>query len=283
MKFEAKPQQAFLIFSMLFGATPEQREPTRTDAGKILGDTKLRDELIREHLIREEERRSESNRKATHLILDDGAWDWATKNLGSTVSATKGAAPLLQSVLARLGAFLETHDHALSEFVAAGQKTAEEPTAAPTSTPKSAAARKARAARKSTSPKPAAARKPKAAAKPKARTKTTATKPVATASKPVTAKTPIAPSAGGQRLEERIRAACLQLTNGSTKQRVRLKDLRQALDEDRTEVDRVLQAMQREGLLVLYKIDNPAELTHEDERAALYIANNPRHLVYLEG
>jgi hypothetical protein len=40
--------------------------------------------------------------------------------------------------------------------------------------------------------------------------------------------------------------------------------------------------MQRSGRIVLYKLDNPAEISAEDEAAALFIAGEPRHIVYLE-
>ena len=44
----------------------------------------------------------------------------------------------------------------------------------------------------------------------------------------------------------------------------------------------MLLEMQVAGRLVLYKLDNPTEITREDEQAALFIAGQPRHLVYLE-
>jgi hypothetical protein len=50
----------------------------------------------------------------------------------------------------------------------------------------------------------------------------------------------------------------------------------------RAQLDAALTSMQRTGQLVLFRIENPAELTAADESAALYIAGNPRHLVYLE-
>jgi len=43
-----------------------------------------------------------------------------------------------------------------------------------------------------------------------------------------------------------------------------------------------LLAMQTAGQVVLYKLDNNAEISADDERAALYIEGQPRHVVYLE-
>jgi hypothetical protein len=83
-------------------------------------------------------------------------------------------------------------------------------------------------------------------------------------------------------LEARVREACLNLAQGHTKQRIRLTDLRREVHAPREVVDQALTAMQNSGKLVLMRLDNPAELTQEDDAAALSIAGNPRHLVYLE-
>ncbi len=86
----------------------------------------------------------------------------------------------------------------------------------------------------------------------------------------------------GVDLTAAVRSACLELANGKTKERIRLKDLRRRLDLGREVLDEALLRMQQSGGLVLMRLDNPAELTQEDESAALQIAGNPRHLVYLE-
>jgi hypothetical protein len=84
-------------------------------------------------------------------------------------------------------------------------------------------------------------------------------------------------------VEARIRSAYLTLTRGASKQRVLLKDLRRQVDAPRQEVDDALLAMQERRLLVLMKLDNPSELTSDDEAAALRVAGNPRHLLYFQG
>jgi hypothetical protein len=87
---------------------------------------------------------------------------------------------------------------------------------------------------------------------------------------------------GPRMLDDEVRLACLALAHGETRKRVRLKDLRPKLTIPRDALDRTLLAMQTSGQLVLYKLDNPAEITTEDEKAALLIAGQPRHIVYLE-
>jgi hypothetical protein len=81
----------------------------------------------------------------------------------------------------------------------------------------------------------------------------------------------------------RIRDTVLGLTGGRSRQRVRLAALRERLPElPRRELDSILLAMQSDEQLVLYRLDNPAELRPADEQAALLIGTSPRHLVYLE-
>jgi hypothetical protein len=79
-----------------------------------------------------------------------------------------------------------------------------------------------------------------------------------------------------------IRDAYLGLTYGEKRRRVRLADLRTQVGVSRPVLDATLLAMQKDGLLVLYKLDNPAEISEADRESALYIADEPRHVVYLE-
>mgnify|MGYP001551716920 CR=1 FL=1 len=82
-------------------------------------------------------------------------------------------------------------------------------------------------------------------------------------------------------LTERVRKVALEL--GGVGQRVLLRDLRPRFaDVDRAEFDRALLELQKAERAVLYRLDNTLELTPEDERAALLVAGNPRHVVYLE-
>jgi hypothetical protein len=80
-----------------------------------------------------------------------------------------------------------------------------------------------------------------------------------------------------------IRTTSLELGGGMTRVRVRLRELRARLrDVSRDRLDRALVDLQNAGSLVLYRIDDPMDIKPEDERAALQINGNPRHILYLE-
>lgn len=80
----------------------------------------------------------------------------------------------------------------------------------------------------------------------------------------------------------RIRETCLALGGGRTDTRVRLKNLRAALsDVPRERLDAALFALQREGGLALYHLDDPRQRDAEDEAAAIEVLNSRFHIVYL--
>lgn len=84
-------------------------------------------------------------------------------------------------------------------------------------------------------------------------------------------------------LPSRVEEACLQLTGGQRKQRVRLSALRQSLlDVPRQALDQTLIALQDAGRAVLYRDDNSAGLKEADHEAALLVGGSPRHIIYLE-
>jgi len=82
--------------------------------------------------------------------------------------------------------------------------------------------------------------------------------------------------------EQAIREAYLGLTHGEKRRRIRLADLRRKVAVPHEVLNDTLLAMQNAGQVVLYKLDNTAEISADDEQAALYIADQPRHIVYLE-
>jgi hypothetical protein len=84
-------------------------------------------------------------------------------------------------------------------------------------------------------------------------------------------------------IQKQIRAAYLSLTNGRTKERVLLKDLRPRVPAVSADFDAAIQAMQTAQSVVLAGLDNVAERTPEVEAAAIYVGENPRHMVYLQG
>jgi hypothetical protein len=84
-------------------------------------------------------------------------------------------------------------------------------------------------------------------------------------------------------LSERVEAACLNLTCGQRKQRVRLSALRGNMtDVPREALDQALLDLQDAGRAVLYRDDNSAALTDADHAAALVVGEAPRHIIYLE-
>ena len=222
MKFEANPWQRFLILSMVFGETLEEREPKQSEAS---GSSDDRKKLMQVGLVRVEKRG-----RAGHLVLEEKAWDFVVENLGRPLPKTALAAKLLTTVLQRVASLLETNELSIHDVVGVGA--------------------------------PAVLREPSSVVAP--------------------AKATSSNGEQGSATEEQIRAACLSLAGGQTGKRIRLADLRNKVLANRESLDALLQSMQQAGRLVLYKMDNPAEVTPEDERAALVIKGYPRHIVYLE-
>lgn len=83
-------------------------------------------------------------------------------------------------------------------------------------------------------------------------------------------------------LPQRIRAAYLDATGGRLNTRALLKDIRARLaDVERRELDKALEAMQRDDDAVLYPLDNHAEITDGDRAAAISFAGEPRHILWI--
>lgn len=102
---------------------------------------------------------------------------------------------------------------------------------------------------------------------------------------PTAAPTPIpAPAfAGPGDLPARVRAAYLAVTGGRLATRALLKDLRSRLAEvPREMLDETLKQMQRDQAAILYRLDNAVELTAADHAAALHIAGEPRHILWIK-
>ncbi|MFG1421537.1 hypothetical protein [Roseixanthobacter liquoris] len=94
--------------------------------------------------------------------------------------------------------------------------------------------------------------------------------------------TPELPPVSPEGLPKRIRDTYLAVTGGSLNVRVLLADLRPCLaDVPRATLDAALIAMQREGNAILYRMDNSAALSGADRDAALSIAGEPRHMLWI--
>jgi DNA-binding PadR family transcriptional regulator len=85
------------------------------------------------------------------------------------------------------------------------------------------------------------------------------------------------------RLETRIRQAYLVVTGDRINTRARLYDVRERLNDiDRAVLDETLKRMQRERQIALYPLDNKAEITDADRKAAIYFSGEPRHILWIE-
>ncbi len=86
-------------------------------------------------------------------------------------------------------------------------------------------------------------------------------------------------------LDARIRAACLELGGGREAVRVRLADLRRRLaDVPADELTTGVRELSRRGELTLYPLDDPRQVTPDDEAAAIHSSTDvPQHILYYGG
>lgn len=80
---------------------------------------------------------------------------------------------------------------------------------------------------------------------------------------------------------ELIREAYLKI-GGRFSTRVRLSDLRAALDVDRATLDQTLIEMMRSRALTLYGLDYGRDITAADEAAALVVGGRPTYVVIID-
>jgi hypothetical protein len=82
-------------------------------------------------------------------------------------------------------------------------------------------------------------------------------------------------------VEERVERACRELNARKPDTAIRLTQLRAQLPEvPRSAVDAELGRLHAAGRIALYRDDNSAAVTSDDERAALSVGGEPRHLLY---
>ncbi len=73
------------------------------------------------------------------------------------------------------------------------------------------------------------------------------------------------------------------LVRGKPGKPIRLAVLRKSLpDLTHAQIDRALHDLHEAGLIALYRQDNPQAITPADERAALFVGSEPRHLLYVK-
>jgi hypothetical protein len=211
LSFKPNPKQALVMWHLLITGN----EPKLSDVKPELKPAE-RKPLEEAGLIALEKRG-----RSKHMVLTDRAWEWALDHFDAEVSKSSSAAPVLQTLLVKLKAYLQLHAIPLAELLGPQDEQVVG-----------------------------------------------------------SGITPIPP----HNLEEKVRAAYTSVAGGTYNVRVRLSELRRYLDElSREEVDSTLLAMQLEGKLVLMHLDDPQEITLEDEQAAVDVSGHKRHLVYMKG
>nr|WP_240966658.1 hypothetical protein [Nodosilinea sp. P-1105] len=158
--------------------------------------------------------RVEKRGRASHIVLEDKAWDWLAMRLQSPdfgvqfPSRATTAIPTFQVLLEKLGAFLRSRQISLADFL------------------------------------------------------TTASQSNLDRSQKN--------EAANHDLIECIRDTYLQITSGKRNVRVKLAALRHSLvNFSQKEVDQALETMELAGNLVLMHLDDPEEITPEDDKAAV--------------
>jgi len=90
------------------------------------------------------------------------------------------------------------------------------------------------------------------------------------------------PAATQSSLSDQVRSACLTLTGGEFERRVRLADLRELLPgHSREALDGVLLQMDQSREIQLMMLEQPSDVTPVDRAAAMFIAGQPKHVLYL--
>lgn len=106
--------------------------------------------------------------------------------------------------------------------------------------------------------------------------------PMAPARAAPPAAPPQPPAAQAPDLATRIAQTAYELAGGKWNSRVLLRDLKARFPDVPNEVlDETLKRMQSEQGGVLYRQDNRAQLTEADHAAALHIAGQPRHMLWI--
>jgi hypothetical protein len=262
---------------MVFGETEAEREPMQSE---VMLTPAERDALRKARLIDVE---PATPRRGKRISLTDAGWAWAAENMNAELPDTP-AARVLRTVLGLLDKHLDAHHEGLAHFVSLLAKS---PANQQMARKKRRSAKKSRQANKADGAKQKSVGKnPRAnvaVAQPK-RTRQAARKAPLPRSAPRAKRPPASLEAKPNiPLAERIRTTALEIAQGATRTRVRLRDLRARLpDVTRADLDRELLELQRRHVLVLYRIDDPTDISREDESAAMIVADNPRHILYLE-
>ena len=232
-------------------------------AGGLSGKP-LRDGLIRSRLISEEKQEKKVPGKRTtrplFIILEDRGWAWLSDHMDLPIWRSNTASDVLQGLVSQLRAYMDRQQIALGELLSNTQAASH---AAGISDHQDAIVN-------------AAADTPRADT-PRAET------PRADTPRADTPRAEI-PRADTAVVRQEIAATYARLASKQSNSRVRLAAIRHELSEfAREDVDVALRAMLNDGEIVLNRLDNPAEITLEDEAAMIKTSlGDPRHIMHME-
>jgi hypothetical protein len=125
MTFQPNPRQALLLWRMITGETPEEREPMLSKAKPDLSSAE-KQALIKAGFIESEQREGKARRAANFLVLTDRAWAWAGSCSDHTLARSQESTAALQALLHRLIPFLKRRGFALAELFAESSPDEEE-------------------------------------------------------------------------------------------------------------------------------------------------------------
>jgi hypothetical protein len=242
MSFEPNERQALLLWTMIAGATPNERQPMWSAARPDL-DASERTALVTHGFVEKTRRMSKKGAPANFMALTDKAWEWASHAHDIEIMHSKFASGALQGLLRRLVPFLERREVALAELFQDDPPILDD----------------AKASRENERCEPRDELTSSVVTPPSA--------PTATADSLRTRVEQTCLSLAGGAKKSRVRLSALRKALPAI---------------SRQQLDAALIDLQRERRLVLYREDNTPALTAEDHAAALLVGDSPRHLVYLE-
>lgn len=283
MEKNPDPAQTLLLWHL----ATHGGEAWLADLPATLASKPRRSGLIRDGLIAEEKqprpRPGKRTVQALRLTLQEKGWAWLADHLQAPLSPSKAAAEVLQGLLAALQLHLERHRLALADFLvgdhASGDAAVPESDtgdsgAGDSDTRQGEAALDAMGQGRAGQGRAVAPQPATGDFQP----------PACGGLQPAGGLAAATDAAPDDSVAERITAAYAVLAEHRSNGRVRLAALRSELaDLPRETLDTALQRMLRAGKLVLGRLDNPLEITPEDDAAKLLTAlGDPRHIMHME-
>jgi hypothetical protein len=242
MSASLTPQQTMLLWTLL----AEGGEAWQQDI-KPPVDAKVRAALQQARLVETGMQKNARNKRALVISVTDAGWAFANEHLSAPLpDKVQGAAPVLQKWLTRLHGFMRQRGVTLADIFA-----------------------------------PPASDAPGLAASGPVASGPVASGPAA--SSPAASSQPGYREATSPTLQARIRSAYLRASGGALSQRVHLYALRGMLnDVDRKTLDDTLVEMMRHNELMLYGLDYRADITADDQLAAVTVGGDSKHVLTMD-